>query len=300
MRILVTGTSGHVGGAIARRLVERGHEVAGLSRRGAGIAGLCGDYPIDLGSVGAADAVRGEIAPCAAMVHAAADLSKSLLSPTLPLVNCLGTEQLLEVAESWNTMTFIFISGVNVIGTPRHRPIDETHPARPQTAYHASKLFGEHLTRLAGHAEHRTVVLRLSAPVGPHMPQNRILPTFVAAAATGRPLRLAGEGTRRQNYVDEGDFASAVEACLSRDACGLYHIGGARSYSNLELARLCIDVLASDAAIEFAGTPDPEEGLDWTPDLTRAKDALGYAPQVPLEQTIRALAAAMTTRQRSS
>ena len=289
MRVLVTGASGHVGGAIAAHLASQGHEVVGLSRRPIAPAAVEA-LTADIGSADAVAEVAATAAPCAAIVHAAASLDKALDAPSLALVNVLGTQNMLRLARQWGAARFVYISGVPVIGKPLHLPIDEEHPTNPPTAYHATKLAGEHLTRLAGGDGLGTMSLRVTSPVGPGMPGGRILSAFVQFALAGTALRLAGEGSRKQDYVDVRDVAEAVSLALGSDRQGTVNVGSGKPVSNLELARRCVDALGSTSAVEFTGTADPEEGLEWRVSIERARDWLGFRPQFSIEDSIRAVA----------
>jgi len=291
MRVLITGSSGHVGGAIARHFLERGFEVVGLSQSPSRLGGQAQEIQADIGSDAFAERVAAAVAPCAAIVHAAAALDKDLLAPALGRANCLGMQQVLQLAFKWNVASFVYISGVTVIGTPRSLPVTEEHPIDPPTAYHASKLYGEHLTELARRAGLSAAVLRLTAPVGPGMRSDRILSVFVRHTLAGTPITVAGQGSRRQNYVDVRDVASAVESCVRMRTTALCNIAGRHSISNLELARACKRVLGSSSPIQFSGRPDPEEGVQWEVSIARAAACLGYEPRHTIDDSIRTVAA---------
>lgn len=295
MRVLVTGASGHVGGAITARLAEAGMDVVTLSRRAA--AGVA-TFSFDIGVAGVADAIVAAIPRCDAIVHAAASLEKDLYAPAIALTNCLGTQEMIRLASIWGSGGFVYISSVPVIGAPRELPITEGHSTCPPTAYHASKLYGEQLVRLAARNDFAAASLRITSPVGPGMPDNRILSAFVRQAMAHQPIRLAGRGTRRQDYVDVRDIAIAVERCLSGAIGGLYNIASGRAVSNEELARRCIETLGSRSTIEFNGNVDPEEGVVWDVSIQRARDRFKYSPQFVLESSIRGVAADHANRHR--
>jgi nucleoside-diphosphate-sugar epimerase len=291
MRVLVTGSSGHVGGAVAAHLFQSGHEVLGLSRRHTtSSASLSNTVAADLGTLGLADLLSNQHRRCEAMVHAGAAIERGLYGPEIALTNCLGVQQMLELGARWEVERFIFISGVAVIGRPLELPVTEEHPANPPTAYHASKLFGEQLVALAAEQGIPALTLRLTAPVGPGMRETRILPVFVRRALRGERLELIGRGTRCQDYVDVRDAARAVAAALERHAGGLLNIGSGRCVSNLALARLCVELLGSSSEIVASGRPDPEEGVRWEVSIARARTALGYRPRCSLEDSIAAMA----------
>ena len=283
----MTGTSGHVGSAIATHLIDKGWEVVGLSQTPSRVRGLAQQVLSDIGRPSFLEEMLTVESPCDALVHAAAALDMDLYTPAVSLTNCLGTQQMLRLADMWHAASFIYISSAQVIGKPLYVPITEEHPTNPPTAYHASKLYGEHLTEIARRKGLTSAILRLTSPVGPGMPGNRILSTFVRQALANAPLRIAGHGTRRQNYVDVRDVAIAVERCLKEHVEGLFNIGGKCSISNHDLAHTCVRTLGSSSPTTFTEQPDCEEGLIWDVSLAKAIGHFGYDPCYTIEETIR-------------
>jgi UDP-glucose 4-epimerase len=290
MRIFLTGATGQVGRAIAALLTDHGHQVAGASRHFRPVPGLYEQVEACLGSEDFIDLIGKALQPCEAIVHTAASLSHDFYDPSISLTNCLGTQQITKLAQIWSAAQLVYISSVPVIGRPLQHPITEDHPTQPSTTYHASKLYGEHLMRLAESNGSRAASLRLTSPSGPGTPENRILAVFVRRAMAGEPLQVLGRGTRQQNYVDVRDVAIAVEACLTKHASGVYNIAAVDSISNYELARTCVDELRSSARVEFAGKLDAEEGTVWDVSVSKACQDLGYRPQFAIRDSIRAIA----------
>jgi UDP-glucose 4-epimerase len=291
VRVLVTGSSGHVGGAIAAHLLERGHEVIGLSRRLTKSSRLLSHaIAADLGAPGLAEQLGSRQQRCDAIVHAAASLDRNPYAPSISLANGVGTQQMLALGARWEVSSFVYVSGVAVIGSPDELPVTEEHTAAPPTAYHASKLFGEHLCDVVRATGTPTVSLRLTAPVGPGMADGTILPVFVSRALSGEPLELAGRGTRGQDYVDVRDVAAAVEASLERGPTGVLNIASGRCVTNVELARRCIDALESSSEVRLTGASDAEEGVRWEVSIERAGAAIDYRPRRSLEDTIAVVA----------
>ena len=123
MRILLTGATGQVGRAIAVHLAALGHDVIGQSRRLSNVPGMARHIEASLGSPDAVERIISATPPCEAIVHAAASLSHNLYDPSISLANCLGTQQIVQLADMWGTTRLIYISGVPVIGRPRQHPI---------------------------------------------------------------------------------------------------------------------------------------------------------------------------------
>jgi len=290
MRVLVTGARGCVGRAIVTHLAASGFEITGLDLRPGQSPTRMQLIQANISSEDFTDQLKVQLPPCDAIVHAASCLGKNLYSASISLTNCLGTQQVLKLSSMWNAKNFIYFSGVHVIGIPKQLPITEEHPTFPLTAYHASKLYGEHLVRLAGNDSLITTSLRLTAPVGPGMSSQRILSVFIKRALANEPIKIAGRGTRQQNYVDVRDVAIAVKKCLLENVSGLFNIGSDKCISNLDLAQRCVRCLGSASSIDFSGEPDPEEGIVWDVSIAKAANQFGYRPLFTIEDSIKMLA----------
>jgi len=290
MRVLVTGSSGFIGGFLARHFAEQGWDVAGLSRHTSSTLADLQQVTLDLGQPDLIERAMAALAPPDVIIHAAATRDYAPYETTISLTNAFGTHQLLALAARWQVRHVVYFSSLPVIGMPVVQPLTEEHPTAPLTAYHAAKLYGEHLTGIATAHGLPCAALRITAPVGPGMPDNRILSVFVRRAKEHAPLLLMGSGTRQQNYVDVRDIAQAVEQCIARQASGVFNIAGARAISNYDLARACIDVLRSQSRIEFTGQPDPQDGVVWDVSIAKAARAFGYSPQYDIRASIEAVA----------
>jgi len=291
MRVLVTGSSGHVGGAIALHLDQAGHRVVGLGRSGGGAAGVTEQVAHDLGDPAGWAGLGRDVPDVDAVVHAAACLDPAPGAAAVALVNCGGTQAIAAMAAA-RAVPLVYISGVPVIGVPRSLPVDEEHPTAPVTAYHASKLFGEHVVGLVAGQGVPAATLRLTSPVGPGTPGGRILSAFAGQAARGETLRVAGRGSRRQDYVDVRDAALAVGLALDARASGVINVAAGRSVSNEALARRCVAVLGSASQVELGHVPDPLDDLAWDVSIQRAARVLGWSPEHTLEDSILAATAA--------
>lgn len=292
MRLLVTGASGHIGGAIARGLAARGHEVVGLSRHAAeGLPASIEYVCADIGMAEFTQRVSDAVPACVGIVHAAACLSTRADDPETSRVNCLGTQQVLALADAWKCVHFVFISGLNVYGVPNAGPLTEEHPLDPLTDYAASKLSGERLVSAASSRAMTATSLRVASPVGPGLRKRRIFSIFVEQALAGEPLTVDGRGARLQSYVDVRDVAAAVEAALLHSKGGVFNVGAKKAVSNLELAEACVRVLGGEGAkIIFSGKAESDGGISWDVSSQKAATKLGYAPAHDIEDSIRALA----------
>jgi len=293
LKVLVTGASGHVGGAIARALDDGNHAVLGLARREnpslpAGIR----QYACDL----AADRVESladRIPRCDAIVHAAACLQFDD-DEALVATNVGGTNTIARLAARWECSHLIYISTVAVYGRPGDAPLSESSATYPLNLYGATKLFGEHRVAMIGSETH-ALSLRIPSPIGPGMDHGRLVGMFIDRALAGEPLTLHGAGGRKQNYLDARDVAQAVVSALDRSCRGVVLLGAQASISNQDLAACIIETTGSASRTAFSGEPDPDEALDWSLDCRRAGEWLDWSPAYRLKDSIRDMAHARAT-----
>lgn len=277
-----------MGGAIARHLAECGCEVVGLSRNSAT------SLPRELVQVqrNIATATREELAAelpkCDAVVHAAACLDFND-SAQLLATNKQGTNTIAQLARWWRCHHFVYISSVAVYGVPKENPVNERHPADPQSLYAMTKRFGEQCTGSLEPFMHALSV-RIPSPIGPGLGARRIVGTFLERALAGEPLVVHGRGGRRQNYLDVRDIARAVAAGLNSTRSGVLQVGALAAVSNLALAQCIVATVESTSPIVFSGVPDPDEHVTWELDCTRARKWLGWAPEYGLDDSIRTMA----------
>jgi UDP-glucose 4-epimerase len=286
-RVFVTGAGGFLGGAIARHLASQGYEVLGLVRRPAGIVPVPFECVYgDLSASAFQEDIKRLMAPCDAIVHAAASLDVSLSTPESVASNTLGVLHVVSLAREWGASPTVFLSSATMVGRPRYHPITEEHPLNPLTPYHASKLLGERMVATVCGSRSAVSSLRVTAPIGPGMPSSRLLSILVSRALRGEAITVNGKGTRRQDYVDVRDVASAVEKCLERRVSGTFNLGSGVTTSNEELARLCIEVAGSKSEVILGGAPDPDDGVVWDVSIEKAQRELGYCPRYSLRESV--------------
>ena len=168
-------------------------------------------------------------------------------------------------------------------------------------SYACTKAIDEYLA-LAHHQKSGlpAVTVRFFNTVGPRQvgDYGMVLPRFVGAALAGQPLRVFGDGAQSRCFCDVRDVVEALPRLLGSDACigRVFNVGSDAPITIADLARRVIDVLGSSSRVvhePYAGAyPEGFEDLrQRRPDLTRVRAAIGFAPRIPLEQTIRDIAA---------
>ncbi|MFD7712824.1 NAD-dependent epimerase/dehydratase family protein [Streptomyces sp. NPDC059785] len=205
----------------------------------------------------------------------------------------LGTRHALELAHRCEAR-FMLASTSEVYGDPEQNPQDERYwghvnPVGPRSVYDEAKRFGEALT--TAHAETEgtdTGIVRLFNTYGPGMRghDGRAVPTFVRQALDGEPLTVTGDGrqTRSLCYVD--DTVGGILAAAAHGMRGPVNIGNPAELTMLELAALVIELTGSSSEIRFIERPTDDPAVR-CPDITLARDKLGWEPRVTAEEGLR-------------
>jgi UDP-glucose 4-epimerase len=173
-------------------------------------------------------------------------------------------------------------------------------------SYAASKAIDEYLG-LAYHSQRGlpVVVARFFNTIGPRQvgTYGMVVPRFVAAAMANRPITIYGDGRQTRCFCDVRDVAPAIVALLRTPrAWGtVFNLGSDRAISIAELAESVRAALGSSSPIEKVPYDQAyqsgfEDLRDRQPDLARVRAMIGFQPAIPLEQTIRDVAAFLARR----
>jgi nucleoside-diphosphate-sugar epimerase len=101
-----------------------------------------------------------------------------------------------------------------------------------------------------------------------------------------KKIEIAGQGSRKQNYIDIRDIARAVELSLENHVSGIFNIASTGCISNLDLARRCVELCDSRSEIEFSGRTDAEEGYVWDVSIEKARKKLCFTPLYTIDAAI--------------
>ncbi|HEY7413387.1 MAG TPA: NAD-dependent epimerase/dehydratase family protein [Vicinamibacteria bacterium] len=315
MRIALTGATGYTGGWLLQALLDRGDEVAALSRPGGKRpAGEVRWVEGDLRNAGsAARLVEG----AQAVLHVAA-VYRTAGHPDAYYreVNVGGTERLLEAAARAGVARFVHTSTVGVHGDVAHPPADEESPIAPGDVYQRTKAEAEALALSFGRARGLPVaVVRPGAIYGPG--ETRLLKLFRAIAR--RRYALVGSGRAFYHPVYVEDLVDGFLLALARpEAVGeAFIVAGPRYVTQRELAEViarhtggavlpfrvpAAPLRWAAAAVEAVCVP---LGLEpplhrrrvefWTKSrafsIEKARRLLGYAPRVDVDEGVRRTAA---------
>ena len=296
---LVTGGAGFLGSHLCDALIERGHRV------------LCVDN-LDTGSLQNIEHVRDSDRFKFIMhdvteplyVDEPVDYVYHLASPASPIdylrlplhtlkVGSYGTHHMLGLAKL-HRARFVLASTSEVYGDPQIHPQNEEYwghvnPIGPRGVYDEAKRYAEALT-MAYHRQQGvdTGIVRTFNTYGPRMRPHdgRAIPTFLRQALQDKPLTVFGDGSQTRSFCYVDDQIRGYIAMAESDVHVPVNIGNPDEFTLLELAKTVIEVTESRSEIVFEALPvdDPKVRQ---PDISRAKELLGWEPQIDLREGLR-------------
>jgi UDP-glucuronate 4-epimerase len=304
-RYLVTGVAGFIGSHLSEALIARGHEVTGVDnfdgfyarsvkeRNLAGLHKLRGFRFIE------ADVARDPmpVEGAEAVIHLAAKpgVRPSLEDPGAYMeANVTATARLLDAARRAGVMRVVFGSSSSVYGNATPAPFAESQPAvSPISPYAATKRAGELVAHAFAHLyPMRIICLRFFTVYGPRQRPDLAIHKFTDLIATGRPLRMHGDGSSERDYTYITDALEGILSGLEwtgRAAPGtmdVVNIGGGARVRLDRLIALIAAALGREAKIERH--PDQPGDVRLTDaDLAHAGQVIGFRPRVGIEEGIR-------------
>ena len=294
-RAVVTGGAGFLGSHLCERLLADGWQVVCVDNLVTGSAGnvahLRGRRNFDsiqhnvnepLYIEGSVDAVLHFASPASPVDYADHPIA------TLK-VGTLGTHNMLGLARAKGAI-FLLASTSEVYGDPQVHPQPETYwgnvnPVGPRAVYDEAKRAAEAFT-MAYHRTHgmKTRIVRIFNTHGPRMRINdgRAVPNFLLQALKNEPITVYGDGsqTRSLCYVD--DLVDGITRLLEADYSEPVNLGTADEVTMLQLATRIRELCGSSSEIVFKPLPE-DDPRQRRPDLTRARQVLGWEPKTSLE-----------------
>jgi nucleoside-diphosphate-sugar epimerase len=216
VRVLVTGASGLLGGAVATEIARAGHTVRTFQRRPSGLAGLVDGVEDFLGSVTDVPAVVASLDGIDAIVHLAAKVSLTGDPAEFDAVNIGGTRILLAAAREAGVARFVFVSSPSVAHSGSSIVGDDALPATPEAArgdYARTKAEAELVALAADSDDLRVVVVRPHLVWGPG--DTQLVERIVDRARSHR-LPLLGHGAALIDSIYVDNASSGIAAALER------------------------------------------------------------------------------------
>ncbi len=316
MRVLVTGGAGFIGSHLCDALLDAGYEVTALDDLSTGsLVNLTGALArpgcrFIQGDIRDTLRVERALETFDAVVHLAARIGLRIIveSPFDTLdVNARGTESVVQAALKKKTPVLI-ASTSEVYGHSTKIPSSENDPicfGSPtigRWSYACAKAYDEFYS-LALQRERGlpVVVVRLFNTVGARQSgrYGMVVPRLTAQAVSGTPLTVYGDGTQSRCFCSVRDVTAALMALLLRfdDLSGeVFNIGNPVELKIVDLAQKIVERTASKSTIEFVPFASAypagfEEIMRRVPDISKARQAISFEPNVPLEEILDEVAA---------
>jgi dTDP-glucose 4,6-dehydratase len=208
-------------------------------------------------------------------------------------VGSYGTHHALGLAK-FKRARFVLASTSEVYGDPQVHPQPESYwgnvnPIGPRGVYDEAKRYAEALT-MAYHRQQGvdTAIVRIFNTFGPRMRSHdgRAIPTFVRQALENAPITVFGEGSQTRSFCYVDDLMRGLHLLAESGEHLPVNLGNPEEFSILELAQTVIRVTSSKSEIVFEALPidDPQVRQ---PDITRARQVLGWEPEIELEEGLR-------------
>jgi dTDP-glucose 4,6-dehydratase len=299
---VVTGGAGFLGSHLCDYLLARGHRV------------ICLDN-LDTGSLQNVEHIRDsmftfvnhdvtefiDVDGAVDMIFHAASPASPIDYMRLPLhtlkVGSYGTHNALGLAKFKRARIVVF-STSEVYGDPQVHPQPETYwgnvnPIGPRGVYDEAKRYAEAMT-MAYHRQQGvdTAIARIFNTYGKRMRPHdgRAIPTFIRQALVDEPLTVFGDGSQTRSFCYVDDMVRGLYLLATSDEHLPVNLGNPQELSLLELAQTVIKVTSATSDIVFEALPidDPQVRQ---PDITRARQVLGWEPEVSLEEGLRRMLA---------
>jgi dTDP-glucose 4,6-dehydratase len=292
---LVTGGAGFLGSHLCDYLLDRGHRVICADNFDTGslrnIAHLKRD---DFHFLHVDITEHFEIDEDVDFVFHMASPASPIDYARLPLhtlkVGAYGTHNALGLAKA-KRARFLLASTSEVYGDPLVHPQPETYwgnvnPIGPRGVYDEAKRYAEALTMAYLRQQGvDTCIVRIFNTYGPRMRPNdgRAIPTFLSQALADRPITVFGDGSQTRSFCYVDDLIRGLVLLAESDVHEPVNIGNPNEMTLLEMAKAVVELTEARSEIVFEALPvdDPQVRQ---PDITRARDLLGWEPKVELRE----------------
>jgi UDP-glucose 4-epimerase len=294
VKVLVTGGAGFIGSHVVDAYLAQGYEVAIVddlsTGRRSNLNPAAKFYQLDIRDPQLSEVFAQE-RPDFVNHHAAQmDVRRSVAEPIFDAsVNILGSIHLLECARQAGVKRFVYIStGGAVYGEPEYLPCDEAHPVNPICQYGASKHTVEHyLYMYRENYGLEYVVLRYPNVFGPRQDPHGeagVVAIFTGQMLAGEQVVINGDGEQVRDFVFVGDCARAnLLATTTGHANTIYNLGWGRGTSVNEIFWGLKAATGYERQPVYGPAKVGETRRIYL-DASRAKEKLGWAPTVSLEE----------------
>ncbi len=298
-RVLITGGAGFLGSHLCDRFLADGYEVICMDNLITGdlrnVEHLFADADFHFHHQDVTEFIH---------VPGRLDVVLHFASPASPIdylelpiqtlkVGSLGTHKALGLAHAKGAR-FLLASTSECYGDPLVHPQREDYwgnvnPVGPRGVYDEAKRFAEAMA-MAYHRYHGvdTRIVRIFNTYGPRMRLNdgRALPAFMSQALRGEDLTVFGDGSQTRSFCFVDDLVEGIWRLLHSEEIWPTNIGNPEEMTILEFARKVLELTGSESRIVFRELPQDDPKVR-QPDITKARELLGWEPRVELDEGLR-------------
>jgi UDP-glucuronate decarboxylase len=295
MRILVTGGAGFIGSHLCERLLDQGHEVLCLDNfftgRKENIEHLLDNHRFEVVRHDVTEPIFVDVEQIYNLACPASPIHYQYNPVKTVKSNVLGTINMLVLAKRVRAR-ILQASTSEVYGDPTVHPQPESYwgnvnPIGPRSCYDEGKRVAETLM-MDYHRQDRIDIriARIFNTYGPRMAENdgRVVSNFIVQALRGQELTIygAGEQTRSFCYVDEM-VDGLIRLMASEGKHQPVNLGNPVEFTIRELADVVARIVGGNVRVSYRPLPQ-DDPTQRKPDITRAREWLGWNPQISLEE----------------
>jgi len=298
--VLVTGGAGFIGSHLCDKLIGEGYKVICLDNLLTGsrknIEHLIGNSNFEF--------VEADVVKPLNVGGQALDYIFHLASPASPidyqnypeetlLTNSMGTLNVLELAKKTGAK-FLLASTSEIYGDPLEHPQKETYHGNvntfgPRACYDESKRFGETSVYVYLHKNDIDArIVRIFNTYGPRMKKDdgRVVSNFINQSLTNESLNIDGDGSQTRSFCYVSDLVEGLHKAMFTEGtkAQIFNLGNPDEYTVKELAEKIVQLTNSKSKIEYTGTFRKDDPMRRQPDISKAKEVLGWEPKVSLEE----------------
>ena len=292
--ILVTGGAGFIGSHLCEELIKQGNHVICLDNFFTGsrknIAHLLDNKEFELIRHDIIEPIILEVDQIYNLACPASPIHYQLNAIKTIKTNVIGVTNMLDLADETKAR-ILQASTSEVYGDPAVHPQKENYwgnvnPIGLRSCYDEGKRVAEALM-MDYHRQHNVdiKIIRIFNTYGPRMAENdgRVVSNFIIQALQNEDITIYGDGSQTRSFCYVDDLIRGMTALMNTENfIGPVNVGNDGEYSILELAQMIIELCGSSSKIIFKPLPS-DDPCKRRPDLTLAKEKLGYKPTVDIK-----------------
>lgn len=299
--VLVTGGAGFIGSHLVEELVAKEYNVRVLDVLSRGnleyIQPLIDRGKVEFidGDIRYNDVVDKSMKDVDYVFHeAATNINRSQAYPEESFdVNFRGSHVVFKSALDHNVKKVMFASSASVYGQPKTLPISENHELNPVTPYCVSKLASEHLLKFFVRSGLKFITFRYFNVYGLRQHTDAyytsVIILFLKRLLNDKPPLVMGNGEQSMDFVNVKDVVRANIMGMESDVENeIFNIGSGKSTTIRKLAYMLIDIMGKDVKPRFK--PRDVIVTERRADIRKAKDILGFEPEIGLQEGMREVA----------